>query len=421
MRILWLSNTPSNYKSVTTVYNGGGWVSSAENVISVYEGIDLAIAFSMDGEPFKIVGEYVTYYPIPCQMSKWLRLKRFFLLDMHNTERSICEYYKNKFKRIIDDFKPDVIHVWGTEEYWGLIADVSVVPVVLHIQGLANPCLNAYLPPFVSWREYKRLCLSISYKGLRRFITASRERTKWEIRAFREREIFQRVPNFLGRTKWDRQVAHLLNPNARYFHCDEFLREEFYEISIRNIPQKLTIVTTISSPLYKGVDLLLKTAKLMKDNLGLEFEWLCFGNVEVDVAERITGIKSSDVNVFFKSVASAKVIKHALLNATCYVHTSYIDNSPNSLCEAQMLGVTCLSTNVGGIPSLIENESTGFLFPANDPYQAAYLIEYVFNNKDLNLKIGRQAYEVAIMRHNKKQIVDSLLSIYEKLAKTNCD
>jgi len=43
------------------------------------------------------------------------------------------------------------------------------------------------------------------------------------------------------------------------------------------------------------------------------------------------------------------------------VHPSYIDNSPNSICEAQILGLPVVATNVGGVESLIENGKTGLL------------------------------------------------------------
>lgn len=417
MRVLWISNTSSNYKLSNSLYNGGGWVSSAEKVISSCDDVDLAVAFSMDGEPFKTIIGSVAYYPISDKRSKWLKLKSSLLIDPYRTDKYSCEVYINEIRKVIVDFKPDIIHVWGSEEYWGVVSEITAVPVVLHIQGLIIPYLNAYLPPSVGWHEYKKCALSFSISGLRRYVTASREKLKWKVRAVREQNIFKNVNCFMGRTNWDKRVSHVLNPQSRYFHCDEFLRDCFYEPAQRNIPEKLTIVTTISSPLYKGVDLLLKTAKLLKDNLNVDFEWNCFGNVDVDFVEKITGIKSTQVNVFFNGVATADQLKQAELNSTCYVHTSYIDNSPNSLCEAQMLGVTCLSTNVGGIPSLIDNEKTGFLFPANDPYQAAYLIENIYKNKDLNIKIGSQAQDVAIKRHDRQTIVESLLSVYRTLTK----
>ena len=96
-----------------------------------------------------------------------------------------------------------------------------------------------------------------------------------------------------------------------------------------------------------------------------------------------------------------------------YIHPSYIDNSPNSICEAQMLGCPVIATNVGGIPSLIDNGVDGLLVPANDPYQMASLIKELHENKTLQISISNNAKIKAINRHDKSIITNQLLNIYK--------
>ena len=126
-------------------------------------------------------------------------------------------------------------------------------------------------------------------------------------------------------------------------------------------------------------------------------------------------IKHENVNVKLMGVASAEDIREALLHATAYIHTSYIDNSPNSLCEAMLLGVTSISTSVGGVPSLVTDGQTGFLVPANDPYQMAFLMSYIAEHPEINLEIGNAAREAAIKRHDKNIIAERVVNIYKSL------
>ena len=95
-------------------------------------------------------------------------------------------------------------------------------------------------------------------------------------------------------------------------------------------------------------------------------------------------------------VKNAKEIKDELLHSTVYVHPSYIDNSPNSVCEAQILGCTCISTDVGGTSSIVEEGKTGFLVPSNDPYKLASLVESLYHNEKLNIQIGENSKKINI-------------------------
>jgi glycosyltransferase involved in cell wall biosynthesis len=422
MRILWLTNTPScyTYKVNGKIggYNGGGWISSAEKSISALPEIELGVAFMLDGQEFKAVQHGVCYYPIPNpsrgKLSKLCQLARNFTSSIEERETQNWDYYLAYFRKIVEDFCPDIIHVWGSEREFGLIHKVIDIPIVLHIQGIINPYLNAFLPPLVSWKEY--ICQSWNPLNL---LSRILEKNNWERQAYREREIFKGVKNYLGRTDWDQRVASVMSPDSAYFQVDEILREDFYTDAQRSLPTKLVIVTTISQPLYKGFDLVLKTADLLKNNLHVDFEWKCYGNIDPRVVERMIGIRHQDVNVRLMGVASSQQLREAELNATVYFHSSYIDNSPNSLCEAQILGLPVVSTYVGGIPSLIAENETGYLVPANDPYQAAYHILQLFKNKELNMAMGEKAKNVAKMRHDKTRIIKQISEVYSIFVKKN--
>lgn len=421
MRVLWFTNTSSCYISTnqnhTKAYNGGGWIESAEKLFHNLPNLTLGVSFILNNQPFKTIQNDVVYYPIP-PSTKNNKIKQYiekisyiFSFNLLQKERKVWDYYLEYFKKIIEDFKPDIIHIWGSESYFGLISLITDIPVILHLQGILNPYLNAYLPPFFSWSSFtssKLSPISIIHNNV--------NKNKWISNCYRERVIFSNIKYFLGRTDWDKRITHILNAQSHYFHVDEILREKFYhETFVRNIPSKLTIITTISSPLYKGFDLVLKTANILKNIVKVDFEWKCFGNIDPERIEKIVGIKHKDVNIKIMGVATSEQLIEAELSATLYFHSSYIDNSPNSLCEAQILGLPVISTNVGGISSLIVDKRTGFLIPSNDPYQGAYFIELLYKDKSLNMQIGNMAKEDATKRHDKTKIIQSIINIYNKV------
>ena len=156
-----------------------------------------------------------------------------------------------------------------------------------------------------------------------------------------------------------------------------------------------------------------KTAKALHELFDIPFIWNVYGNVEVRAAEKHMGYKVD--GIAFKGVASSSQLKEALLNSTVYVHTSYIENSPNSLCEAQILGCPVVGQNVGGISTLVQNGHNGYLVPANDPILMASSIYDLYVDKELNIQIGEKARSDAQNRHNKDKIVASFCDLYSQL------
>ena len=179
------------------------------------------------------------------------------------------------------------------------------------------------------------------------------------------------------------------------------------------------ITTTISHPPYKGFDLVLKTAYILKVEMGLDFEWNVFGNVSPKFWEKHTGINHNDVNVVLCGVASAQVLRESLLQSALYFHPSYVENSPNRVAEAQILGTPVVATNVGGTSSMIEHNKTGLLFPATDPYMGVSCILNIIEKPDWGANIGNAAKEKAILRHDKKKIIEELITTYNQIIQQN--
>lgn len=408
MKILYFSNisfTPNSY-------NGGGWIFSTIKEMQK-AGNECAVCFLDEEDKKSIINSLICYsikgHNGGSVYKKIMHRVKLLFGNNINVEKKTWPYYEKKFISIIADFKPDVIHIFGSEMQYGLIGSKTNIPVVLHIQGLINPYENALLPPSFSWENICKPFNLFSFLDLRI------SKRIWQMNSFREREILKRVNNYIGRTIWDERVIRCFNKDANYFYGSEILREDFYENSVRCAPSGLKIVSTISSPMYKGFDMILKTANVLRNYINVDFEWIVYGNVRPTIIEKLVGIRHNDVNVVLGGVVTGNKLKESLLNSTCYMHPSYIDNSPNSVCEAQILGVPVVSCNVGGVSSLIEENVTGFLVPSNDPYQAAFLICKLFKDQSLNKEIGQNSKKISYQRHDKSHICQQLLSVYKTL------
>lgn len=406
MRVLWFTGFLSNYRQESHGYNGCGWIASLESELEKHKDVELGITFLLNGEPKVVKRDGKCYYPIDNPFRGSLVRCVKYILTSSNKRQA---YFIREYQRVIEEFNPDVIHIFGTEQNSGLIALHTHVPIIIHLQGLLMPCFTAFFPPGYSMREY----LMVDYIPWKMF---------WRWRSFvffkknseTERLIFKYNRHFMGRTQWDRNLTSIYSPQATYDYCGEILRTIFYEPCPRKLPEKLIITTTISNMLYKGFDVVLKCAKLLKLQMSLDFEWRVYGNVVPCFAEKKERIKADDVNVKLMGVASPYELRQSIVTSTLYVHPSYIENSPNSVCEAQMLGCTVVAQNVGGMSSIVAHGETGILVPANDHYQMACAIRNLYNDPARNEEMGNRASEIAHLRHDKEKIVSDLLGIYKK-------
>lgn len=417
MRLLWIASPSCNYVPVGhggEGYNGGGWISAMQNRLALRKDIKLGIAFCMENQPQKVEQDGVSYYLIPNHQKKVKdKLLDFVHINDERRDEVVWPYYEEKLKEIIADFKPDLIHVFGSELYQSLVTRVAGgIPTVLHLQGLLSLYIYILLPPGVS-----KWTFVFSGRGGKGKFHNYQYLAYWKRSAYREKAILKAVSHAFGRTEWDKHGLTMLNPHAVYHHCGEMLRSVFYEKRERVIPERPVISTTISSPLYKGFDVILKVANILKNELNIDFVWHVYGNVSPRFMERLTKLKHDDLNIKLLGVASADTIHEGLLNSTLYFHSSYIENSPNSVGEAQLVGIPVVAGRVGGTDSMVEHGKTGFLYPITDPYMAAYYVKYLIENHDTNTMMGKAAREVALERHDPDVIMAEMLKTYEEILK----
>ncbi|MBW6475438.1 MAG: glycosyltransferase family 4 protein, partial [Anaerolineaceae bacterium] len=78
-----------------------------------------------------------------------------------------------------------------------------------------------------------------------------------------------------------------------------------------------------------------------------------------------------------------------------FINTTNFDNTPVSMIEAMASGLCIVSTNVGGIPYLIEHANDGLLVPPDDPQAFAGAILNIITDQSLAKRLSSNAWEKA--------------------------
>ncbi len=374
---------------------------------------ELGICFFYNGKDYKrVVKDNVTYYGIPFDE------ENFFSRIINRHQGKLNDIKSPYIDTILNDFKPDVVHVFGTEHHYGKMLIGKFDKVIFHIQGLIAPYSEVFFPNgFSKLAVLRKSKLADIFRGLTFYHSYINIRN----RGARETEIIKQWKYFTGRTDWDRNYVKLLNSKSTYFHCEELLRADFFTAQWQPLPipdagQPIVIGTTINPNIYKGLDLIYKVVRILKD---YNICWKIFGIAEsypVNImVKKMLHIKEAEPAMKFYEQVSAPQLIEELKTCHFFVHPSYIDNSPNSVCEAMLLGMPVLSSAVGGVNSLITHKENGFLFNPYDRYELAGLLLHLVNNYDTALAVAPKARETGLKRHSPKDIMTVLNKIYDNL------
>ena len=420
MRVLWFSRTPSGATEKMTgkLGIGNGWVESLEGHLKKHSNIQLGVVFPWRTDKrmsFELEG--TNYYAVPVKKDGKIKSIISNHLGKFSRDASVDHYLE-----VINEFKPDVIVVFGTEKNFGLITSKVNIPVLIWIQGIFSVYTQMFFKGFSKkevWKHSKKKPMLYGYSHIHKYHNARRI-------AGREKEMLRHSRYVIGRTRWDRRVLSILAPKATYFHCDDMLRDDFYKTEW--LPHskrgKLVLVTTIQDNLYKGLEMIFGSAKLLHSILKGKMEWRIAGiSKKVDLLKIAQGkfkCLPEEIGVTPLGRIPAPDLINELLNADIYVHASHIENSPNAVCEAMLLGMPVVSTICGGVTDLIQDNRDGVLVQSGDVHSMTGAILDLHRDTAKAVEFGRSAKKQALKKHDPQKITQTFIDIlYEAAGKVN--
>lgn len=341
-----------------------------------------------------------------------------------------------EFAALLAAEAPDLVHLWGSEypPAAELFALCDPARTLLSVQGLMGPCAEHLLDGVPE--EIRGSCLA--QRLIDRVVPGGlldKQQAYFEAGAAREAALLAGLRHVSGRTEWDRAELARLAPDAVYWRCNETLRPEFTTgcwqpraqrsaaeqggpvllLSQGNLPLKglhrliealpavcaewpgARLVVAGWPPLEKG-PLLRPVIRWM-----FPYQRYCAElAARLGVAERI----------HYTGPLDAAGMKRQLLASDVFLLASSIENSPNSLGEAMLLGLPCVASRVGGVPSLLADGKEGLLTPAGDPAALAKAVLALLADPARAAALGAAARARARVTHDPARNAEAMLGIY---------
>lgn len=413
MNVLWITNIlfPEAEQMLTgtgELKSSGGWMLGAANALLQNCEIELAVA-SVSGKVKKITkikGKQITYYILPKGKGN------------EKINMAYCPYWQ----QVSRDLKPDIVHIHGTEYSHGYAYMVACGydNVVISIQGLTS----AYYYYYYGMTQ-KDIYRNMTFRDLLRGSVLKGQKL-FKQRAVHEIGMLKMAKHVMGRTSWDKSRVWAINPNAKYYFCNETLRAEFYDGSEWSYEKcnKHSIFLSQAGYPIKGLHQVLKAIPLILQH---------YPDAQIRVAGTditksdsvVEKLRMSGYGKYIKSLIrkynlkgkitftgnlNAGQMKLEYLNANVFICPSSIENSPNSLGEAQILGTPCIASYVGGVMDMMKgNEENLYRFEEIEMLAEKVCRVFADGNKQIDM------IETASKRHSQIDNAVRLYHIYQSI------
>ena len=413
MKVVWLCNViaddVADYLNITR-NSFGGWINSTLH-------------------SFKQEKNSEIYYIFPYNKCIYGKINNINFYGFSKKLKS--KQLQRNFINILQQFKPDVVHIWGTEFSHSLIMGKACQQLnildktILNVQGICSKIAEHYYSGLPN-REIYALSFRDVIKG---FDNVYKQKRKFIKRAKNETELVKIIQNAVVATEWMEACLLKINKNIKFYKCSSILNNVYYEKqwSYENCEKHSLFISQSGYPL-KGAHFVLQAVAELKNKYKDIKLYICGKNLlnlnwktklKLTAYNRylIKLIKKYDIgnHVEFIDNANENIMQETYLKSNCFVCASAIESESNSLGEAMILGVPCVTSFVGGITSFFKHRVDGYAYPFQESYTLAYLIDKIFSDSKQTLEFSKNARKTASERFNKQENYKILLNVYEDI------
>ena len=425
MKVLWVCNImlPAIARQLGVSYsNREGWLSGLLDRVVQEQGnrIELGIAFP--------AGEEMGDLKRTMQLNENVSCRCYGFTENIDAPEIYDPGLEKKFEEILADFSPDILHVFGTE-FPHALACIKAYGhperTLVGIQGLCSAIAEEYMADLPA-----KVQRQVTLRDRIREDSLKQQQKKFKKRGEHERAALLLTGHIAGRTDFDREQTARINPSAQYHYLNETLRGIFYHDRWkRTACEPYSIFLSQGDYPLKGFHYLLRALPKVLEQYPDTHVYVAGSNI-IEAGTFQDRLKLSAYGKYIRKLIrenklgnyitmlgrlTAEEMKEQYLRCHLYVLPSALENSPNSLGEAMMLGMPCVAADVGGVHNLLTDGGDGMLYPAGDVDALADRIIEIFTKEAIVERFSDNARKHARVNHDADQNYYRLIHIYREI------
>ena len=305
--------------------------------------------------------------------------------------RKISKWFSSnkKFKKLLDEFKPDVIFVDRTRHF-ALEASKTDIPLVIHLRG-------------DHWAELI-MARETLYKSAGKKIAIN----KWEEigeECFKNSKLILPICNHLSEITKNRYSGKPVETMYQAINPENWFHKKGMEL------KHPCVGILQSATIWEKTKELILLPEVLEAMPKVHFYWAGDGVYRDKVLPLLEKYENFH---WLGSLEYPDRVREFLTEIDVYALISGIDMSPLTLQEAQLMEKPVIATNVGGIPELMENGKTGFLVEKGNPKDLLEKLSMLFNNLENSKEMGRKGREFIKNNFNLDKICNDFLNHLKK-------
>lgn len=318
------------------------------------------------------------------------------------------------FDHLLEDFSPDVMHfhniiglsvgliqiakrrkiktILTLHDYWGICHKNTLMKSIGDICGDDARCEECM--PYITEERWKDIPIQMRkdyilsrLNKIDAFISPSRYLAERYIKAGIEREKIHVIPNGIDLKRF-KKVSRNSNKKIRF-----------------------SFVGYIGK--HKGIHVLMDALSYIKDKDRMMLNLVGDGEDRSRIEEFVKQNGFGDMVKFWGKVDNSSIESVYKDTDVLILPSVWPDNHPVSICEAMASGIPVIASRIGGIPELVEDGKTGYLFEAGDSKELAQRMSEFIIDRDRITRFGDNAMR-KISEYPIDRQVERILRVYEE-------
>ena len=380
-------------------------------------------------------GHEVAFFSMQNEKNIKTKCKEYFVKESDMNSKNIFKAFdviyskanKKEMEKALDDFRPDIVHLNNFQRQLSasIIKPIKKrkIPIVFTAHDLQAIC-----PAIVMLNGKKNICekcLNGKYINCIKGNCIKNSKLKsilgaLESKYYRDKRIYaKQIDKIITPTKFykEKLVADGIEEN-RIIAMHNFINLEEYDVKTEDESYALYYGRIIKE---KGILNLLKAFKELNNNISNKnmvnnndnFKLYIAGDGP-DLNKVKEYIQKNNLTEKIKLLGflnKEQIIEYVRKARFIVVPSVWYENCPYSILETMAIGKPIIGSNLGGIPELIDNEKTGYIY--NNIEELRKYMEKLIKDKELSKKLGENAKIKAIKSFSKENYYDNIMKVYK--------